>query len=98
MKLLSRLVSWLVSIIVLVVGMVFAVNNRQEITIDCWPMDYDITMPLFVMTLGSLLAGLIMGATLPWLAGLRLRWDKRSLSKEVEQLKNKLNEETNKPV
>ena len=71
----------------------FAVNNRQEITIDCWPFDYDIKMPLFVLTMGGFLFGLIVGASLLWLTSLRTRWDKRKLSKEVDKLKIKLNEE-----
>ncbi len=94
MKFILRICSWLISLTFLVVCVLFAVNNRQEITIDCWPLDYDIKTPLFVITLGGFLVGLILGASLLWLSGLRTHWDKRKLSKEVTKLKTKLNEET----
>ncbi len=94
MKFISRLFSWLVSLSFLLVCVLFAVNNRQEITIDCWPLDYDVKAPLFIVALGTFLAGLVMGASLLWLTSLRTQWDKRKLSKEVTKLKTKLNEET----
>ncbi|MBY0429423.1 MAG: LapA family protein [Alphaproteobacteria bacterium] len=94
MKFISRLFSWLISLTFLVVCVLFAVNNRQEITIDCWPFDYDIKTPLFVITLGGFLAGLVLGATLLWFTSLRTHWDKRKLSKQVDKLKTQLNEET----
>jgi len=102
MKFIFRLFSWLLSITFLVVCVLFAVNNRQEVTIDCWPFDYDIKTPLFVITLGGFLFGLVLGATLLWFTSLRTRFrsmrDKHKLSKEIDKLKTQLNEETNKTV
>jgi uncharacterized integral membrane protein len=92
-----KFLSWLISLPFLIICVLFAVNNRQEVTIDCWPLDYDIKTPLFVVTLGGFLLGLILGATWLWFASLRTHLDKRKLAKEVTKLKTKLNEDT-KPL
>ena len=90
--------SWLLSLPFLIICVLFAVNNRQEITIDCWPLDYDIKTPLFVITLGGFLLGMIVGAGWLWFAGLRTHWDKRKLSKQVNKLQSILTEEKAKSL
>ncbi|MDX1923452.1 MAG: lipopolysaccharide assembly protein LapA domain-containing protein [Alphaproteobacteria bacterium] len=91
-----KFLSWLISLPFLVVCVLFAVNNRQEVTIDCWPFDYDIKTPLFVVTLGGLLLGILLGSAWVWFGSLRTHLEKRKLTKEVDKLKTKLNED--KPV
>lgn len=89
-----KFLSWLISLPFLVVCVLFAVNNRQEVTIDCWPLDYDIKTPLFVVTLGMFLLGLILGALWLWFGSLRTHMEKHKLSKEVDKLKNKITDQT----
>jgi uncharacterized integral membrane protein len=89
-----KFLSWLISLPFLIACVLFAVNNRQEVTIDCWPLDYDVKTPLFIVTLGALLLGLVLGALWLWFGSLRTHWDKRKLSKEIKSLKSKLSEET----
>lgn len=92
-----KFLSWLISLPFLVVCVLFAVNNRQDIVIDCWPLDIEVKAPLYIVTLGSFLLGLVLGAAWLWFGSLRTHLDKRKLSRQVEELKSKLNEDT-KPI
>jgi uncharacterized integral membrane protein len=93
-----KFTSWLFTIPIIIVCVVFAVSNRQEVTIDLWPLDYIVTSPLYVLTLGFFFCGFLFGSLLFWLTSLRHRWDKRKLSKQVDKLKTQLDDEKSKKV
>lgn len=88
-----KILSWLLTLPVLLACVFFAVSNRQDVTVDLWPFDYVLSTPLYVATLGAFFAGLLCGALWFWLINLRHRWDKHRLTKEVDKLKTKLDEE-----
>jgi uncharacterized integral membrane protein len=57
----------------MVVLVVFAVVNRQAVTLDLWPLDMALRLPLFILILGSLFVGLLVGGTAAWLSGAAAR-------------------------
>lgn len=61
-------VSWIVTVPLMVVLVVFAVVNRQSVTLDLWPLDMSLRLPLFILLLGSLFVGLLVGGTAAWLS------------------------------
>jgi len=61
-------VSWIVTVPLMVVLVVFAVVNRQSVTLDLWPLDMSLRLPLFILILGSLFVGLLVGGTAAWLS------------------------------
>lgn len=92
-----KILSWLFTLPFVLFCVFFAVNNRQIVTVDLWPFDALISTPLYLISLGGLFIGFLLGATFFWFASLRHSWDKRKLTKEVDKLKTKLNEEKAKP-
>ncbi len=91
-----RFISWLFSVLIILVCACFAVSNKQDITVDLWPVGYVITSPLYIVTLGTFFGGFLLGSFLFWMAGLGHRWEKRRLAKQVAKLKLQLEQEVAK--
>lgn len=91
-----RRLSWIVTIPVALVIVVFAVANRQIVTVDLWPFELSLTPPLFALVLGAMLVGFIAGMFVMWVSAGRIRDRARrqsyrasSLEREVSYLKRK---------
>ena len=54
--------------ILLLLALAFAISNRQSATISLWPFDAQVEAPLYLLTLGLLLIGLLLGAGFAWLS------------------------------
>ena len=93
-----KLFSWLITVPLVIICVLFAVNNRQLVSVDLWPFDYMLSSPLYIMTLGAFFLGFLFGGVWFWMLGLRHRWDKRRLTKEVGKLKTQLTDEKAKSV
>jgi lipopolysaccharide assembly protein A len=67
----------------------FAVGNRQVATFQLWP--YEIDLPIFLVVFGALLAGLVLGALVTWMASIgprrRARAEAKKLRAELAALK-----------
>jgi len=67
----------------------FAVGNRQVATFQLWP--YEINLPIFMVVFGALLAGLVLGALVTWMASIgprrRARAEAKKLRAEMAALK-----------
>jgi len=60
-------VYWIVTLPLLIVFATFAAANRQAVTLDFWPFEYQLSLPVALVLLGSLLTGLLIGAFVMWL-------------------------------
>jgi uncharacterized integral membrane protein len=81
-----RRLAWIITLPVTVLVVVFAVANRQEITINLWPLEETATYPLFMVVLGALVFGFLLGAVIMWLSEGRLRDRARRLRYEKEDI------------
>jgi len=63
-----------------VAAVLFAVMNRAPVVIDLWPLPWRIEAPTFLILLGSLAFGLLIGLFLAWLTGGTRRWRMREYS------------------
>ena len=67
----------------------FAVGNRQVEKFQLWP--YEIDLPIFMVVFGALLAGLVLGALVTWMASIgprrRIRAETKKLRAELAALK-----------
>lgn len=86
--------SWILTLPVIVVVVIFAVRHRADVAIDLWPTGIQLAVPLYVVVLGSLLTGFLVGALVMWLSAGRGRrrarasnHQARSLEYEVARLK-----------
>jgi uncharacterized integral membrane protein len=85
-----RHLHWLVTVPVTLLLIIFAVSNREPVTVTLWPLPDLIEAPLcFVVLLGAL-AGFFIGAVIAWLGGRRWRQDARRRGRRIEALEREL--------
>ncbi len=85
-----KFLSALLSFIILAASVLFALSNRQSVTVSLWPFDVEIIASLYVMVLGALALGLVAGGFIMWLGALRHRFAARRLGKDVVLLSDRL--------
>jgi lipopolysaccharide assembly protein A len=85
-----KLVHWLVTIPVAVVGVAFAVENLVKVPVGLWPFSDVLVMPLYLVVLGALALGFIAGEFVAWLNGGRWRREARRRQRRIEALEREL--------
>ena len=77
---------WLFTLPLALILTVFAVNNRHQVDVSLWPLDFVISWPLFVFVYIGGVAGFAAGAVIAWVSAAqrhrRARW--RSADKAVK--------------
>jgi uncharacterized integral membrane protein len=61
--------SWIVAVPIAVAATIFAVMNRTPVELDLWPLPWRMEAAAYLILLGSLVIGLLVGLLLAWLAG-----------------------------
>ena len=93
--------SWILTVPVAIVAVVFSITNREPAALNLWPLGITLEVPLFILVLGSGLVGLILGGMITWLSAGRVRRRARKAEyrasdaeREVQDLQHKLEHET----
>jgi putative membrane protein len=81
-----RLLRWLVSLLVLALLLVFALANREPVTV--WPLG--LRLPLAILVLICLLAGFAFGMVVAWIGGRHWRRAARHQARQVAALEREL--------
>ncbi|MCK6417988.1 MAG: LapA family protein [Alphaproteobacteria bacterium] len=76
---------WLFSLAVTVFIVAFAVLNRESTPVTLTPFHDATALPVYVIVLGPLAAGLIAGAVFTWFYHLPLRLRVRGLKRQIEK-------------
>jgi uncharacterized integral membrane protein len=78
----------------LIIGVIFAVTNRQSVALHLWPFGITFQAPLFIVVLATLFVGFLAGGVVAWFAaGRRRRMARRdhkrvaALERDLEQVK-----------
>jgi uncharacterized integral membrane protein len=77
--------SFIITLPVTLVILVFALSNRGPIGLTLWPFDATIDLPIYLVVLGSLLVGFLLGGLIAWVAGVRVRRQARRLRQETRR-------------
>ncbi|MFD2262013.1 lipopolysaccharide assembly protein LapA domain-containing protein [Lacibacterium aquatile] len=85
-----RRLSLLITLPLTLVCIIFAVANRQPVTIDLWPFALAVETPAFVLVLGTLFLGLLCGAGLSWIPLLNWRTRAKAREKKISKLEQEL--------
>jgi len=85
-----RLFHWLVTAPVALVLIVFAVTNRDAITLNFWPLPVTLQAPVYLIVFLALLAGFLIGELVAWINGRRWRRQARHSARRVEALEREL--------
>ena len=94
-----RRLGWNVSIPVIIVVALFAVNNRQGVDLELWPLPWALpAIPLFVLTLGAVLFGFLFGCLVMWLTGGKHRRRLRDARRDLDAARSELHVVRKRPA
>jgi uncharacterized integral membrane protein len=85
-----RLVHWFVTLPVALVVILFAVSNRDGVTVTLWPLPVRLDAPLYLVVLLALLAGFLVGELIAWINAGRARRLARERARRIEALEREL--------
>ncbi len=78
--------SWILTLPLIAVAAIFAIANREPITLDLWPFEASPRLPLFVILLVCLVFGLLVGGLASWLSAAPIRRRARQARRRVAEL------------
>ena len=78
--------SWILTLPLIAVAAIFAIANREPITLDLWPFEASPRLPLFVILLACLVFGLMVGGLATWLSAAPARRRARQARRRVAEL------------
>jgi putative membrane protein len=76
-----RLIHWVLFPSVTAAAVLFAVSNRQQTEVHLWPLPFVIDFPVYLIALGPLIVGFLIGAVAMWYSSLRRRMRRRAREK-----------------
>lgn len=85
-----RVLAWLVMLPIAVAVIVFSVSNRESTTVDFWPLNFTLTLPLFSIVMSSVLLGFCLGGLTAWLSGYSNRRRSRRLGRDLAAAEREL--------
>ena len=75
---------------VAVVFVVFAVANRQTLTLNLWPLPLEIDLPVYIALLGALAVGMAVGGSAQWISDGKRRRSARADKRKASALERQL--------
>ena len=85
-----KYLSWILTVPLAIVAVVFAISNRAGTTLNLWPLGITVEAPLFILVLGSALVGLIVGGFIAWLSAGATRQRRRAAVHRAEAAEREL--------
>ncbi len=85
-----KLVHWLVTAPLALLLVVFAVSNRESVTVTLWPLPVVLDAPLYLVVLLVLLIGFLVGQLVAWINGRHWRREARRRARRIEALEREL--------
>ena len=68
MRFIGRFIWLLITLIAVTVAMLFATSNTEMVTIKLWPFANVFTLSLWILVLGTLAVGALIGSGLVWMS------------------------------
>lgn len=87
-----RFITWLIGVAVAVFMVTFAVSNRTPVSVTVWPFPFALDLGLYIIILGSVLVGFMVGALVTWVAGGKHRRQVRRQRAEIRNLESELSD------
>ena len=84
--------SWLLTVPLTVMVVVFAVANRAFVPLDLWPFAIEVQIPIFLLVLGSMLFGFLIGGLVMWLSLGKQRRQGRAAKGQIAKLERQTQE------
>ena len=87
---LGRFLYWLIAVPLALATAIFAIANRGVVEVSLDPFPYLISVPLYVVALGALTIGVLLGLIVAWPALIRWRSAARHRARSVATLEDEL--------
>ena len=85
-----KILFWIFVLLVALVLALFAVSNRESVTLGLWPVPFLVEIPLYVAMLAALAAGFVLGEVAAWISGRRRRREARQRRRQLASLEGEL--------
>ncbi len=85
-----RHLSWIITLPIAVVAVLFAVSNRMEVTLALWPLPFTLDAPVYLAALVALVVGFVAGGFIAWVGQGRNRRRARVESDRARRLEGEL--------
>jgi uncharacterized integral membrane protein len=68
----------------------FAVSNRETVSVGFWPLPFLADVPLYLLCFLSLVIGALIGVAIAWMAGHAKRRELRTRRRRIDALEREL--------
>ena len=85
-----KLLFWIIVALIAVGLALFAVTNRQAVSLGFWPLSLTLDLPLYLAIIAAMLIGFVAGALCAWIAGRQRRREVRSRGRRIAALEREL--------
>jgi len=85
-----RAAFWVFIIIVALALALFAVSNRESVSLALWPLPFVVDLPLYLLVLATLVFGFIFGEFASWIAARHWRREVRRRGRRIASLEREL--------
>src|SRR5579862_777170 len=85
-----RFLFWIVLAVVALALILFAISNRQTVSVGLWPLPALVDLPLYLVLLGTLLVGFVVGELTAWIRGWRWRREARRSRERIATLEREV--------
>jgi uncharacterized integral membrane protein len=85
-----RVVYWVVTLVVALFLVIFAISNRESVGVTFWPLPVFVQAPLYAVVLLFTVTGFFFGELVAWVNGRRWRRDARAKGRRLEALEREL--------
>lgn len=83
MHLIGRFLWLITTLVAVTLAMMFAVSNTQSVVLRFWPLTGELEIALWMLTLGAMTAGAVIGGGLVWLSLVAARTRNWSLQRRL---------------
>ena len=87
------LIRWIIGAALAAIAALFAVSNLHTVQVYVTPVHPALEMPLYLISLGLMAAGFLIGCVVAWLNMDGLRSEKRQQRRKIKDLEKKLGDQ-----
>lgn len=84
---------WIALALIALVLILFAVSNREAVSVALWPLPAVLQLPLYLVVLGTLVVGFFAGQFVTWVGGWHWRREARRSRERIAMLERELEAE-----
>jgi uncharacterized integral membrane protein len=77
-------------LLIAIVLILFAVSNRETVSVGFWPLPFLVDVPLYLVCFLSVVIGALIGVAIAWMAGHGKRRELRARHRRIEALEREL--------